>query len=43
MAENKELTSLLMKGKEDSEKVGLKLNIQKKKKLKKKKKTKLNI
>ena len=36
MAENKELTSLLMKGKEDSEKVGLKLNIQKKKNWKKK-------
>ena len=29
MAENKELKSLLMKVKEDSEKVGLKLNIQK--------------
>ena len=29
MAESKELTSLLMKVKEDSEKVGLKLNIQK--------------
>ena len=29
MAENKELKSLLMKGKEQSEKVGLKLNIQK--------------
>ena len=39
MAENKEeLTSLLMKGKEDSEKVGLKHNIQKKKNWKKKKK-----
>ena len=31
MAESKELKSLLMKVKEDSEKVGLKLNIQKKK------------
>ena len=30
MAENKELKSLLMKVKEESEKVGLKLNIQKK-------------
>ena len=29
MAENKELKSLLMKAKEESEKVGLKLNIQK--------------
>ena len=29
MAESKELKSLLMKGKEESEKVGLKLNIQK--------------
>ena len=29
MAENKELKSLLMKVKEESEKVGLKLNIQK--------------
>ena len=29
MAENKELKSLLMKGKEESEKVGLKLTIQK--------------
>ena len=29
MAESKELKSLLMKVKEDSEKVGLKLNIQK--------------
>ena len=29
MAENKELKSLLMKVKDDSEKVGLKLNIQK--------------
>ena len=29
MAESKELTSLLMKVKEESEKVGLKLNIQK--------------
>ena len=29
MAENKELNSLLMKVKEESEKVGLKLNIQK--------------
>ena len=29
MAENKELKSFLMKVKEDSEKVGLKLNIQK--------------
>ena len=29
MAENKELKSLLMKVKEDSEKVGLKLNVQK--------------
>ena len=29
MAESEELKSLLMKGKEDSEKVGLKLNIQK--------------
>ena len=29
MAESKELMSLLMKGKEESEKVGLKLNIQK--------------
>ena len=29
MAENEELTSLLMKVKEESEKVGLKLNIQK--------------
>ena len=29
MAESEELTSLLMKVKEDSEKVGLKLNIQK--------------
>ena len=29
MAERKELKSLLMKGKEESEKVGLKLNIQK--------------
>ena len=29
MAESKELKSLLMKGKEDSEKVDLKLNIQK--------------
>ena len=29
MAESKELTSLLMKMKEDSEKAGLKLNIQK--------------
>jgi len=29
MAENKELKSLLMEGKEDSEKVGLQLNIQK--------------
>ena len=32
MAESKELKSLLMKVKEESEKVGLKLNIQKKKK-----------
>ena len=31
MAENEELKSLLMKVKEESEKVGLKLNIQKKK------------
>ena len=31
MAESKELKSLLMKVKEDSKKVGLKLNIQKKK------------
>ena len=31
MAESKELKSLLMKVKEESEKVGLKLNIQKKK------------
>ena len=29
MAESEELKSLLMKGKEESEKVGLKLNIQK--------------
>ena len=29
MAESKELKSLLMKGKEESKKVGLKLNIQK--------------
>ena len=29
MAENEEIKSLLMKGKEESEKVGLKLNIQK--------------
>ena len=29
MAESKELMSLLMKGKEESEKVGLKLNMQK--------------
>ena len=29
MAENEELKSLLMKGKEESEKVGLKFNIQK--------------
>ena len=29
MAESKELKSLMMKGKEESEKVGLKLNIQK--------------
>ena len=29
MAENKELMSLLMKEKEESEKVGLKLNIEK--------------
>ena len=33
MAENKELKSLLIKVKEESEKAGLKLNIQKKKKL----------
>ena len=32
MAENKELKSLLIKVKEESEKAGLKLNIQKKKK-----------
>ena len=32
MAENKELKSLLMKVKEESEKAGLKLNIKKKKK-----------
>ena len=31
MAENKELKSLLMKVKEESEKAGLRLNIQKKK------------
>ena len=37
MAESEELKSLLMKVKEECEKVGLKLNIQKKKK------TKLNI
>ena len=49
MAESKELKSLLMKVKEESEKVGLKLNIQKDKKERKKKEkettttTKLNI
>ena len=37
MAESKELKSLLMKVKEESEKVGLKLNIQKDKKERKKK------
>ena len=49
MAESEELKSLLMKVKEESEKVGLKLNIQKDKKERKKKEkettttTKLNI
>ena len=33
MAENEELKSLLMKVKEESEKIGLKFNIQKKKKI----------
>ena len=38
MAKSEELKSLLMKVKEESEKVGLKLNIQEKKKKKRRKK-----